>query len=82
MLNDGPDGGIDPEEQALRSQRIAMVRSAVRRLPAKYRKVVVCRALDEMTTRETGERLRLSDEAVKTRFHRARAILKRELSKA
>ncbi len=82
LLSDGPDDRLGPEERALRAQREEMVRSAVHRLPAGYRNVVICRALDEMSTRETGERLRLSDEAVKTRFHRARAMLKRELAEA
>jgi len=79
-LTEKPGHGPDPEQEAAEAQRVDLVRSAIRKLPAPYRTVMVFRGLRELSTRETGERLSLSDEAVKTRFHRARAMLKRELT--
>jgi len=41
--------------------------------------VFVCRDVEGLTTAETAEALQVGEEAVKTRLHRARAMLRREL---
>ncbi len=69
----------NPETQAMRGQLAEILESAVDALPETYRSVFVLREVEELNTLETGECLSLSEEAVKTRLHRARALLRREL---
>jgi RNA polymerase sigma-70 factor (ECF subfamily) len=69
----------DPEQQAMAGELGAVLHASVRGLPQAYRSVVVARLIHDMTTLETCERLKLSEETVKTRLHRAKAMLRREL---
>ena len=55
------------------------VESAVEQLPETYRSVFVLREIEQLSTAETAECLNLSEEAVKTRLHRSRALLRRDL---
>ena len=68
-----------PETQAMRSQVGQILQSAVDALPNVYRSVFVLREVEQLNTSETAECLELSEEAVKTRLHRARALLRRQL---
>lgn len=68
-----------PEAQAMRGQLGKMLQAAVDTLPEAYRSVFVLREVEQLSTSETAECLELSEEAVKTRLHRARALLRREL---
>ena len=74
-------GGNDstPEEQAMRDELWRLIECAVDRLPEGYRSVFVLREVEEMSTSETADALELSEEAVKTRLHRSRALLRRDL---
>lgn len=69
----------DPEQQAIGAEIGAVLHASVSRLPRPYRSVVVARLIHDLTTLETCERLQLTEEAVKTRLHRAKAMLRREL---
>jgi RNA polymerase sigma-70 factor (ECF subfamily) len=69
----------NPEQQAVRGELGAVLLSTIRGLPQAYRSVVVLRLVHDLSTVETCRRLRLSEEAVKTRLHRAKAMLRREL---
>jgi|SRR5579872_76925 len=69
----------DPEEQVLRSELGSVLHATIRGLPQAYRSVVVLRLVHDLSTIETCRRLRLSEETVKTRLHRAKAMLRREL---
>jgi RNA polymerase sigma-70 factor, ECF subfamily len=68
-----------PEMQAERSQLGRMLQAAVDALPEAYRSVFVLREVEQLSTTETAECLELSEEAVKTRLHRSRALLRRDL---
>ncbi len=68
-----------PEAEALRGEIRTILEAAVGSLPETYRTVFVLRDVEELSTAETAECLELSEEAVKTRLHRARAFLRREL---
>ena len=57
----------------------AILENAVAALPETYRTVFVLRSIEDMSTEETAECLDLSLDAVKTRLHRARGLLRREL---
>lgn len=68
-----------PEAQAMRGQLGRMLQSVVDALPETYRSVFVLREVEQLSTIETAECLGISEEAVKTRLHRSRAILRRDL---
>jgi DNA-directed RNA polymerase specialized sigma24 family protein len=58
--------------------RIDLVR-ALESLPAPYREVILLRDMQEMTINEMADGLGLTREAVKSRLHRARAMIKEYL---
>ena len=68
-----------PETQAMRGQLGHILEAAVDGLPETYRSVFMLREIEHLSTSETAECLDLSEEAVKTRLHRSRALLRREL---
>ena len=68
-----------PEAHAMRSQVGEILQAAMDALPEAYRSVFVFREVEQLNTIETAECLGVSEEAVKTRLHRARALLRREL---
>ena len=68
-----------PEQQASDHELVSLLQSAVLELPSSYRSVLMLRDIEEMSTAETAEALQLSEENVKVRLHRARALLRRQL---
>ncbi len=70
----------DPERQAYAEELHRVLEQAVDTLPDTYRAVFVLRDIEGLSTTETGEDLGLGDEAVKTRLHRARAMIRRAVS--
>jgi RNA polymerase sigma-70 factor (ECF subfamily) len=66
----------DPERQAYNREMKALLETAIDELPADYRTVFVMRELEEMSTAETAEALEVTEEVVKTRLHRGRAMLR------
>ena len=68
-----------PEEQLLGKQMHLLLEAAMDTLPLAYRSVFVMREVEELSTAETAEALEVSEEVVKTRLHRARAMLQSEL---
>ena len=71
--------GPDPETEALGQEVRSLLEAAVEALPESYRTVFVLRHVEELSTAETAELLDLTEEAVKTRLHRARAALQKTL---
>jgi RNA polymerase sigma-70 factor (ECF subfamily) len=69
----------DPERQAYAAELRVLLEDSVDALPESYRIVFMCRDVEGLSTIETAEALELGEEAVKTRLHRARAMLRREL---
>lgn len=68
-----------PEQQASEHELVGLLQNAVLALPSSYRSVLMLRDIEEMSTAETAHALDLSEENVKVRLHRARALLRREL---
>ncbi|MCM1523890.1 MAG: sigma-70 family RNA polymerase sigma factor [Ruminococcus sp.] len=56
-----------------------LIRSAVLELPEKYRIIVLLYYYEDRSVKEIGRILRLNEQTVKTRLHRARLLLKDEL---
>ena len=57
----------------------ALLEQAILALPRDYRTVIMLRDVEEMNTAETAVALDLSEDVVKVRLHRARAMLRKEL---
>jgi RNA polymerase sigma-70 factor (ECF subfamily) len=68
-----------PEQQASNAELRALLEAAVESLPQGYRIVFVLREIEGLNTAETAESLGVTEETVKTRLHRARALLREEL---
>jgi RNA polymerase sigma-70 factor (ECF subfamily) len=71
--------GPDPETETLGGEMRSLLEAAVGALPETYRTVFMLRHVEELSTAETAELLELTEEAVKTRLHRARAALQKAL---
>ena len=70
----------DPERQTYAGEVQRVIEQAVDALPEIYRVVFMMRDVEGLSTAETGEGLGLGDEAVKTRLHRARSLVRRTLT--
>jgi RNA polymerase sigma-70 factor (ECF subfamily) len=70
----------DPEHQAFATELMRLLESAVESLSEHHRIVFTLRDIEGLSTAETAECLGISEENVKTRLHRARALLRDDLS--
>ncbi len=68
-----------PEQQASNEELRALLEAAVEAMPQAYRVVFVLREIEGLNTAENAEVLSVSEETVKTRLHRGRALLREEL---
>ena len=68
------------DEQVLRSQLRRRVFRAILALPAIYRAPVMLRDIQGMSTEEASAMLRVKDQTLKSRLHRGRLILRKQLS--
>jgi len=68
------------DERVLRSQLRKRVFSAILALPAIYRAPVMLRDIQGMSTEEASELLRVKDQTLKSRLHRGRLILRKQLA--
>ncbi len=71
--------GLDPEKQAATREVSRIIERAVDGLPIEFRVVFIMRCIEEMSIEETAEQLAIPEATVKTRLHRARALLRRAL---
>lgn len=71
----------DPERQAYDGELRAVLERAIDGLPDHYRSVFMLRVVEEMDVNETAAVLEISEENVKTRLHRGRALLRKELER-
>ena len=68
-----------PEERTFDSEMRSLLERTVDSLPDDYRCVLLMRDIEGMSTAETADCLEISEENVKVRLFRARAILRRQL---
>ena len=91
-MSEAPDNGglssqvlvttVGPLDEMSRTEAIEAVRRAVLTLPERYREVVVLCDLQEMSYAETAEILGCAIGTVRSRLHRARALLIEKLRPA
>lgn len=71
----------DPERITARHEINQILERAIDALPEAFRIVLVARLVEEMSVEETAAVLGLRPETVKTRLHRARALLRADLER-
>jgi RNA polymerase sigma-70 factor, ECF subfamily len=71
----------DPSRALEGAELAAQVRRALRRLPARYRELIVLCDLHGMSYADAGAVTDISTAAVRSRLHRGRLLLRRQLSR-
>ncbi len=66
----------DPEQTASTAELGHLLEEALLALPDQFRAVVMLRDVEELTTEETAEALEISEDNVKIRLHRGRAMVR------
>jgi RNA polymerase sigma-70 factor, ECF subfamily len=69
-----------PEDQVAARELIGLLEEAVDGLPDIYREVFMLREIEGMSTAEAAQALGLTEDGVKTRLHRAKALLQGRLA--
>ena len=77
-----PDAAPGPEGLAMNAEARRLLEQAIDALPDLYRGVFVMRAVEEMSVGETAAALDLPEATVRTRFFRARALMRETLGSA
>jgi RNA polymerase sigma-70 factor (ECF subfamily) len=71
---------IDPERSLAQHEIRNLLERAIDHLPDDFRAVLIARAVEGLSTKETAALLDLNAKTVKTRLHRARSLLKQALN--
>ncbi|HSZ71570.1 MAG TPA: sigma-70 family RNA polymerase sigma factor [Cytophagaceae bacterium] len=69
------DSGLNPMEEAIKAQKVALVQSIVTKLPPKYQTLVKLRYFEELSYEEIAVELDAPLGTVKAQLHRARELL-------
>jgi RNA polymerase sigma-70 factor (ECF subfamily) len=69
----------DPEASAMRGELRKLLESRIDHLPAAFRTVFVLRAIEELSVEETAACLGIAEATVRSRFFRARSLLRESL---
>jgi RNA polymerase sigma-70 factor, ECF subfamily len=69
----------DPEQQVSNSEIRMLLEEAVEKLPDAYRTIFMLRDVEDMSTTDAADVLEITEENVKVRLHRARALLRKSL---
>lgn len=75
-----PVDGLSPEEAFHNKQVQEALDRAINQLPKKYKMVLVLRDMEGLSAKEVGTVMGLNERAVKSRLHRARLFVRRQLS--
>lgn len=70
-----------PEDAAVRAQMRVLLEAKIDQLPDSFRTVFVLRAIEEMTAEETGVCLGIPPATVRTRYFRAKGLLRESLAR-
>ena len=75
------DPGQRPDGAAMRAQVRRLLETRIDRLPEAFRCVFILRAVEEMSVEEVSTALQLPEATVRTRYFRARSLLREGLSR-
>lgn len=70
-----------PEEEAVRAQLRRVLETRIDALPDTYREVFVLRGVEELSVEETAAALGIPEPTVRTRFFRARSLMREALAR-
>jgi len=71
----------EPETEAMRHELGSLIERRIDALPDAFRTVFVLRALEELSVEETAKLLDIPEATVRTRFFRARSMLRESLAR-
>src|SRR6478752_5045157 len=71
----------EPERAALQAEARRLLETKIDKLPDAFRTVFVLRALEEMTVEETAASLGINEATVRSRYFRARSLLREALAR-
>jgi RNA polymerase sigma-70 factor, ECF subfamily len=86
LLSEGEQGvdvvdwTADAAQAVLRGELRQQIEAGITRLPEELRVTLILRDVEGLSTAETSAALEISEAAVKSRLHRARALLRRYLA--
>ncbi len=72
--------GLSPEAALQNKELRQALDQAINKLPKKYRMVLILCDMEELSAKEVGTIMGVNERAVKSRLHRARLFVRRELS--
>ncbi|HEU5408460.1 MAG TPA: sigma-70 family RNA polymerase sigma factor [Nitrospira sp.] len=75
-----PIDGLSPEAALQNKQLRKALDAAINQLPKKYKMILVLRDMEGLSAKEVGAIMGLNERAVKSRLHRARLFVRRQLS--
>lgn len=75
-----PTEGLTPQEALEHKELRLALERAIQKLPKMYRLVLVLRDMEGLSAKEVGAIMGLNERAVKSRLHRARLFIRKELS--
>ncbi len=75
MTIDVKDKNLNPQEEAIKAQKIEYIQLFVTKLPAKYQRLVRLRYFNELSYEEIAKELEAPLGTVKAQLHRARELL-------
>lgn len=75
-----PSTNESPDATAERGEIRKLLQHSIEELPAIYRSVFILRAVEDLSVEETAFCLSVREDVVKTRFHRARTMLRDRLA--
>jgi RNA polymerase sigma-70 factor (ECF subfamily) len=79
---DAPHPGKNPEQLADNAALRRRLRKALHSLPGPYRAIVFLREMEGLSTREVAKVMGMTEDNVKTRLHRARVQLQKDLGRS
>lgn len=79
--DDVASDALSPDRALERFRLVEVVHASIAKLPAPYREVLVLRDLEGLEGDETALALGISLAAMKSRLHRARAMIRQDLSR-
>jgi RNA polymerase sigma-70 factor, ECF subfamily len=79
---DASDKGPNPEGQAMNAEARRILESKIDELPDAFRTVFMLRAVEELSVEETATALGIAEATVRTRFFRARGLLRESVARS
>ena len=74
-------GSAGPEDESMRNEMRRLIEQRIDALPDPFRAVFVLRAVEEMSVEETAQVLGIPEATVRTRFFRARGLMREALAR-